>query len=64
MNSLIPGIIDNDFDGAGWADRVAIAAHIAFGVVDHELLNFFNIPGRPDGVSRCEIGRFGLVRNR
>ena len=28
----------NDFNGTGWADRVAITAHIAFGVVDNKLL--------------------------
>jgi Na+/H+ antiporter NhaB len=35
---LILGVIDNDFNGTGWADRVAIAAYIAFGVVDKKLL--------------------------
>ena len=35
---LILGIIDNDFNGTRWTDRVAIAADITFGVVDNKLL--------------------------
>ena len=31
-------VIDDDFNGTGWADRIAITAHIAFGVVDNNLL--------------------------
>jgi len=38
MDALFWGVINNDFNGTRWADRVAIAAHIAFGVVDNKLL--------------------------
>ncbi len=31
-------VINNDFNGTSWADRVAIAANIAFGLVDNKLL--------------------------
>ena len=32
------GSLNNDFNGTRWANRVAIAAHITFGVVDDKLV--------------------------
>jgi hypothetical protein len=34
------GIINNDFNGIAWADRVTVTTRIAFSGVDHKLLIF------------------------
>jgi hypothetical protein len=38
---LFRWILNNDFNGVGWANGVAGTAHIAFGVVDNKLFNLF-----------------------
>jgi hypothetical protein len=36
IEGLFWKVVNNDFNGISWADRVTVAAHIAFGVVDYK----------------------------
>jgi hypothetical protein len=41
IEGLFWKVVNNDFNGISWADRVTVAAHIAFGVVDYKLFVMF-----------------------